>query len=215
MSVDTAGTSAWKGSRNVAILDLSACPPRGTAMDAKHALTVLTRLAARRPTEVWKLEQALKGRLGALAVCALEVGTETGDPIGQAFDKLLREDQAPELAASLAGRIPKDTVALRELAATITEQALSAIESDPDLSACERMRKSALARLDLSFRLSSIGERRRAHEVTEATIIGLIETPELSEEQRDLILGRAYGELSTCLSDLGKHEDSLAAAKAS
>ena len=95
------------------------------ALDPKHALTVLTRLAgARRPNEAWKLEEALKGRLAALAGLALEVGAETGDPIGKVTASVLSTEADATLAEGLVRLLPPQTVALRELSAEVCRQCL-------------------------------------------------------------------------------------------
>ena len=60
-------------------------------MDVKHALTVLNRLASRRPGEARRLEGAFRGRLEQLAETALEVAVETGDPAGAELPKRVAE----------------------------------------------------------------------------------------------------------------------------
>jgi len=50
--------------------------------DPRHALTLLTRLAARRPSQRAALAWAVARNLDGLAEPALEIAIETGDPLG-------------------------------------------------------------------------------------------------------------------------------------
>ncbi|MEM9899164.1 MAG: tetratricopeptide repeat protein [Pseudomonadota bacterium] len=181
----------------------------------RHALTVLTRLAGRRPEETWKLEKALSGRAERLAPDILAVAKETGDPIGKVFNEVLERSPRPDLAASLLDDIPKDTIALRELAVTVATQSLQKFESDKDLSEADRLLKITPVMLDLSVRSSRIGNLQEAHDITQGVIDNLVSTVELPKTNRDRLLGRAYGELSTCLYDLGKRDASLTNAQKS
>jgi hypothetical protein len=92
-------------------------------MDVKHALTVLNRLASRRPGEARRLE-ALRGRLEQLAETALEVAVETGDPAGAVLAKRVAEEAPVELAERLMLRSEEadyqGAVPLREVALAAT-----------------------------------------------------------------------------------------------
>lgn len=90
---------------------------------ARHALTVLTRLAGRRPDETGKLAKALAGRLNKLGGIAVDVAIETGDPVGRVLAELLRDSPDPDLSRALVNRIPGHTTALIEAAIVIAEQA--------------------------------------------------------------------------------------------
>src|SRR5688572_17683378 len=126
------------------------------ALDPKRALTVLTRLAARRPSEAWELEQALKGRLDALAVLALEVGAETGDPIGKAVASVLGIEPNATLAERLVRLLPAQTVALRELAVEVIRQCLEHERSRGDNAGV------AMYATNMANRLSELGRREDA-----------------------------------------------------
>ena len=67
-------------------------------MDAKSALTQMTRIAQRRGLDAARLERGLRHNLERLAPLAVEVGLETGDPIGQVLAGLLAEGGNPRLA---------------------------------------------------------------------------------------------------------------------
>jgi tetratricopeptide (TPR) repeat protein len=91
-------------------------------LDQKHALTVLTRLAARRAEEEQKLKAALKGRLDSLASVAMGVAIETGDPIGRVLADAFEERAYDELSRTIESQIPLETTALRELALVLIRQ---------------------------------------------------------------------------------------------
>lgn len=96
--------------------------------DEHHTLTLLTRLAQRQPDQAERLEQALVGRLQALAEPAVTVAVETGDPLGQVLAVLVHERPLPELVERLAERCEesalRNVVTLRELAAVVAQQQL-------------------------------------------------------------------------------------------
>lgn len=91
-------------------------------MDCKHALTVLTRLAARRPEKASILNHALKGRLNRLAPVAINVAIETGDPIGRVLASTLAKERNIAVAGRLFNLLPEPhgTVALQELGVAIS-----------------------------------------------------------------------------------------------
>ena len=97
-----------------------------------HSLTLLTRLAQRRPSEVHWLhlafrQAAQRKELGALATVAIEVAVEAGDPIGKALATFVDDLSLEELARLIphchenasAGSVP-----LRELALQATRRYL-------------------------------------------------------------------------------------------
>lgn len=91
-------------------------------LDQKHALTVLTRLASRRPQEERKLRAALAGRLDSLAPQALNVAMETGDPIGRVLAETFETRGYDELSRSIEEQVPFETTALRELGLVLIRQ---------------------------------------------------------------------------------------------
>jgi HJR/Mrr/RecB family endonuclease len=62
--------------------------------EAKHALTILNRLAQRRPEGEQWLRQALESRLELLGPTAVEVESEIGGPIGRILRELQQETSA-------------------------------------------------------------------------------------------------------------------------
>ncbi len=119
----------------------------------KHALTVMTRLAARKPEQLRLLDHALRRRLSTQAPMAVEVAAETGGPIGKVLAKLLQEQGTVELAKTLRERLPSSTTALREVAVEVERRHLSGIRTSGRSGAIE----SALALSQLALRLVDIG----------------------------------------------------------
>lgn len=73
-----------------------------------HAVTLLTRLARRRKESKPLLDAMLTGRLDDLIDPALEVATETGQPLGTALAECFEREGSEELAEWLAYRLSED-----------------------------------------------------------------------------------------------------------
>lgn len=162
-----------------------------------HALTVLTRLAGRRPQEASKLLRALEGRLNVLAPLAMEVASETGDPIGRMLSVAIKRSGDTALAARLVKLLPKNTTALKEAAVVITDLAIAEAGEEEVLS----------LKLDLATRLGDTGERVRALAVAEGVLASALDpaTP------RDIVmLSRAYVAVASALRDVGRYDEALA-----
>lgn len=97
-------------------------------MELRHALTVLTRMAARKSEQAAHLACAFEGRLEQLAEPALEVAVETGDPIGKVLALKVEDGCNPKLALRLLRLCQKDffdsSVPLREVAVAATQNSL-------------------------------------------------------------------------------------------
>jgi len=102
-------------------------PPLLDSQRSAHAaLTVLTRLAQRRPAgEDW-LRTAFRSRLVSLAESALDVAVETGDPIGLVLAREIEEHATEELAERLMSLCNEErylrSVPLREIALAVTSK---------------------------------------------------------------------------------------------
>ncbi len=96
--------------------------------DGRHALTVLTRLAVRRPEQKADLARAFEGRLEELADPALEVAVEIGDPVGQVLATKVEDSGEYGLALRLVRFCEDDffdsSVPLREVALAATQKSL-------------------------------------------------------------------------------------------
>ena len=96
-----------------------------TPQQARHALTILTRIARRDPGERKWLERALKDYLRSRGQEAWEVGEETGAPMDEMLATALRAAQRPtrkHVVNELRPRLPKETVSLKLVALEIGDQ---------------------------------------------------------------------------------------------
>src|SRR4051812_29588544 len=96
------------------------------ALDQRHGLTLLTRLAQRRPEETHLLRRALAPRLDALLPAALAVAMDTGDPIGKVLADLVEAAPDTARAERIYGLVPHDTIVLREVVVVATTQLVAA-----------------------------------------------------------------------------------------
>ncbi len=126
----------------------------------KNGLTLLTRLAARHGPARSYLLQSLGKDIHTLAKIAIDVGIETGGPMGQELLKALQSkpDETLLLAASLANQIPIDTIALSELGLHCEQCQFDSIPSHSS-------QQAESARV-LAARLRTLGEFKKAYEVT-------------------------------------------------
>jgi tetratricopeptide (TPR) repeat protein len=133
-----------------------------------QALTRLTRLAQRNEKNRSLLEQALgESRLAGLVDAALQVGVETGDPIGQVLADRLAETSNTDLALQIMGLCLRPeyqgSVPLREVALVATQRIREAfpqvMEGEP-----EESRWTGLAELahNLSLYLNGVGRHEEA-----------------------------------------------------
>ncbi len=137
--------------------------------DAKHSLTLLNRLAERKPENERWLREALSGRLERLGAIALEVESEGGGPIGRIFRELQqqsagdREDSAErnkdepvDDGSDSDNAVDKVDVIVRNMAESLCEliaqdpQALSGLE----WRELERVVAVALAKIGFTVELT-------------------------------------------------------------
>lgn len=136
--------------------------------DIHHTLTLLTRLAARQPSQEQRLHQALVGRLDELAEVVLEVAVETGDPIGQVLAEALGNEMTKALLERLAARLREkrfgDAVSLAEVAVLVWRRVAEAFPSSSSEPEDLRQAKFALLANRLSYSLIDLGEAPEALE---------------------------------------------------
>lgn len=103
-------------------------PPSFLPDGRMSALTVLSRLALRRPEARGWLAGALDGRLSELAEAGLEAAVETGGPIGSVLAELIKEQAGPRLAERLMLRCEerdyRESVPLLEIAEAVARRHL-------------------------------------------------------------------------------------------
>src|SRR3989441_521190 len=179
--------------------------------DTKHALTLLTRLAQRRGQEISLLERALSGRLDALAEIAVEVGAQTGDPIGLVLARCVRAQPDADLARRLERVLPGPdrTVALRELGAVVTAQILDEArqEAQPGDDAHAEVGRFAG---NLANQLSALGKREAALAASEEAVAHYRELARTRPDAFVPDLATSLNNLANHLSDLGQREVALA-----
>lgn len=187
-----------------------------TAEEAQKALTVLTRLAQRRPGQgkTW-LAAAFRGeRLEQLAELALEVGIETGDPVGVVLAREIEQRANGELVRRLMDRCDlsrySESVPLFEVVLVSTQRCFSRLPpmgSSP-LDEVALQERARIAH-NLGLRLSRSGRLEEA----------LSAAKEAVEICRTLLITRAgiflpdlansLNSLGTALIDLGRRKEAL------
>ncbi|MEM6447214.1 MAG: TIR domain-containing protein [Cyanobacteria bacterium P01_D01_bin.123] len=174
-------------------------------LELLNGLTVLNRVAARKAeTEPWLME-IFECDLERSAIAAVVVAIANGDPIGRVLADYLLLHPNRELSEGLMEWVPHQTVALRELAATTTQQAM----------ANEELGRAEQARLlnNQSNRLSELGRREEALETARESVEIY---RELARTRPDAFLPDVAGSLNnfgTMLSELGRREEALEAAR--
>jgi len=140
---------------------------------AYTTLTVLTRLAQRKSEAEGWLRSAFHDRLDALAESALDVATETGDPIGLVLAREIEENADEDLAGRLMDWCAEarylSSVPLLEvhLAATRKKGEFFAVRHSPssglsnDVLEAVESERAHLAN-SLSTRLNTLGRREEA-----------------------------------------------------
>jgi len=173
-------------------------------------LTVLNRLAQRRPADRSLLGDAIGSGLDRLALPAVRAAVAGGDPVGFVLAEALARSRDLEVARQLVERLPYPTTALREAAAAVEDVLWSALvrREGEELNEEEREKLAGRAN-DRSNRLADLGRREEALEATEQAV----------EICRDLIrsrpdafrpnLARSLNNLALRLADLGRGDEAL------
>ena len=136
------------------LLDIAlnaAAPPER----ARHALTVLTRLAGRFPAEGKWLELALKRHLAARSIEALAVGMETGVPMPEMLAEAIGAAVGTTrrtVVNAIRQKLPKGTRNLNFLAVEVSKQHLQFVQE-------KHKGKNAGAMLQLFAALKELAER--------------------------------------------------------
>ncbi len=181
--------------------------------EASSTLTVLTRLARRRPEfEKW-LGTALHGRLEALAEIALDVAVATGDPLGLKLTEQMESLESIEVINRIQTICDSDSyrwsLPLREVARVATERGLELLRaSQADLDEEKQVEYARLAS-NLGVRLSGLGQREDALNATQEAVEI---RRQLAQRRPDAFLpalATSLNNLGNGLSDLGRREDAL------
>jgi tetratricopeptide (TPR) repeat protein len=179
-------------------------------------LTVLTRLARRRPEEERWLRQAFEGHVEELAEPALAVAVEFGDPVGRLLADFVSEVSG-ELAERLMDRCDAEdyrlSLPLREVAWKATYRCLEICRQswpEPDE---DQLRELSRAASNLGVRLSALGLREEALDATREAVDIL---RRLAASRPDAFLpdlAQSLNNLGSDLSDLGLREEALDATR--
>jgi tetratricopeptide (TPR) repeat protein len=177
-------------------------------------LTLLDRLARRRPDlECW-LDVALHDRLGQLGTIALDVAVDTGDPIGVVLAKELETSGTGELMAHIYELQSREryqfSVPLREVALVVTRGTLAHRKAPCKNPTLEQGEEIAVLNNNLGIALRDLGR-------SEESLTPLLEAVEihrrLAEHNSEAFLHHlplTLGNLGEVLSDLRRPEEALA-----
>lgn len=177
------------------------------------ALTVLTRLARRRPGTEGNLRRALQDRADErLLFLALEVAIETGDPVGRVLAELLREVRDEDLVGALAEYLDAspgvNAVSLRELALEIVTLSVEIRRnrwSNPTVG-----QRIDIAELELTrgLRLQENGRREEGALVTRSAVEEIRALVSVEPKARPL-LARALKHLADQIRELDRLSEAL------
>jgi tetratricopeptide (TPR) repeat protein len=186
-----------------------------TPGEAQKALTILTRLAQRRPEEgrAW-LAAAFRDRLEQLAELVFEVAIETGDPVGQVLAQEIGERAGGELARRLLKRYDESgystSVPLREVGLAATQKCFALLAESPADDEAARAERARLAG-NLGYLLSALGRREEALAATKEAVEHYRALSDARPDAFLPVLARSLNNLGAMLSDLGRREEALAA----
>ena len=177
-------------------------------------LTVLTRLAGRRPEEERWLRRAFEVDVEELAEIALTVAVEIGDPVGRVLADSVGVASG-ELAKGLMDRCNREdyrmSVPLREVACEATRRRLEICrESWPEPDE-EQLKELSATAINLGVRLSALGRREEAFEATHESVD--IDRRLVASRPDAFLpdLAQSLNNLGIRLSKLGRREKALEA----
>jgi tetratricopeptide (TPR) repeat protein len=108
------------------------------SVNRKAVLLRLNRIAKERPRNVSKLERYVQLDLPSSCRWLMEIAVEDGPPAGMVLDKVLRGGNNPSLAVLVYERLPARTVALVNVAVTVTRQLLAVVRGGTKQKDLER-----------------------------------------------------------------------------
>jgi len=193
-----------------------------TAEEGRALLTVLTRLAQRRPAAEEWLRAAFHARLDLLAESALEVAVKIGDPIGLGLAREIAENADESLAERLMDQCEEAryvlALPLREVALAATARKrdlflqrhpMRAPQGIPESVAIEQARLAS----NLGKRLSDLGRREEALQATEEAVVVYRALAERRPSAFFPNLVKSLSNRGAMLSALGRREEALQSVK--
>lgn len=178
--------------------------PRVPETQLETGLTVLNRLAQRRPADRWLLEEAIARGLRHLALPAVRAAVAGGDPVGFVLADALSRGAELEIARQVDEHLPYPTTALREVAAQVEEMLWRDLKNRA-VEPVELARRS----ISLSTRLSDVGRHEEALEAIRKavdTYRGLADAP---PDEFRFELAFSLNNFSIRLAAVGRREEAL------
>jgi Trypsin-like peptidase domain/Tetratricopeptide repeat len=174
-----------------------------------RVLTVLTRAAQDHEAAERALAEALRNELPSVWKTAIEVAQETGEPLGRLLAQAVEEVPRAGLADEMLARLPARTIALRDLSAAATRQALDRLLERP----AGRERDAELAALfsDFSNRLADLDEHEDALAAAEEAVTLYRRLAEAKPNAFRPGLAIALNNLSVRLPKLDRWDEALTA----
>ncbi len=181
-----------------------------TPDQVKRTLAVLTNTARVDASAREPLRQSLCRALEQDWPIILEVAQESGDPIGQMLAEALEARPNPRLAAEIEAKLPERSVALREAAVVITQQAIElALETDQH---DDRDVQVARLKRRLSRRLGEAGEDQEALRVAHEAV-ALYRGLDHDDDRLLAELSDSLNTLAVRLGTVNRPEEALVAAR--
>jgi tetratricopeptide (TPR) repeat protein len=185
----------------------------GVSREQAHSgLTVLTRLARRRPEAARWLEQAFAADLEVLAEPAIHVAIETGHPMGKVLGEALKK-QPLEDPSRLEPLIPKQTTELLDVGVVVMAQQWDRVQAIPKPWADDVKAKAARIANNLASRLSKVGQRQAALAPAQeaADLFRALTTK--APDAFGPLLAKALNNLAAFMSEVGQCKEALAPAQ--
>ena len=184
-------------------------------MNPRFTLTILTRLAARRPAAAAELRKALDGRLGRLLGTAVEVAVETGDPLGRVAAELVARQASEAMLVQLVESLDdvgrQQSVPLRELALAATARLLALRQAAWTEPTAAQQGELALLHRNLATRLADVGRPGDALEHNRRAVAIHRRLARDDPGTHAPELASSLNNLGNRLSQLGRAEEALAA----
>jgi energy-coupling factor transporter ATP-binding protein EcfA2 len=192
---------------------VAALPPVFDAINAVHKLTVLNRLAQRRPDQIKQLEQIFRGRLDFLAEAALRVAVESGDPIGKVLALALDREAHPtlieRLAVLLAGELYFLSLPLMEVGLVVNRKWIALLRALWPEPKGHQLAEVATANRWLGHWLGLSGLWEQAVEHHREAVDGFREVVENNPGKYEFRLAEALRDFATALRRVGGTEEAL------
>jgi len=180
--------------------------------DRRYALTVLTRLARRVPSEGQWLKRTLERNLVGLSEDALSVAIETGSPLPEVHAEVIRSAGRKErrhAVERIIPKLPKETLNLANLTVEIRHQVITFLDekktgspAKQNIALFEALMASAAALRNKGLLAEAADAASNA--AHHASLVFRSEDPR--DRQR---LARAYSNIAVHLRDVARFEEAL------